>query len=472
MGSFGEKFRAERERRGFTLDDVSNVTKIGARMLEAIEQERFDILPGGVFNKGFVRAYAKHLGFNDQQAVGDYLIALRQAQLQAHAATWDLPLPPPTAHLNTNSFFPPASETAPSETKINFVAADAPATAVKPGTLRPIADAEIPAFDSTASPRIPEPAEQPLSIKPLVMPPSSRLRNPTPESVPVNTQSPSPLPSETLAPRMLQGEDAQHASQTLIVTEADTRPDLAFREKNRIEKNRIEKNRLEKDKREKDKREKETLNKATEETPEHAASLQRYTSILWKIPALGIAALAVAALLWSHYAGRPAGPVAAHSEVASSPAVVASNPPAPERSAAPKKSAVEAKALESKSSSTAPAPLSVVTKPKATPPTPPRRTASAKPKAPAPFHLSIRASQNCWISVTADGELVSRENLIAPANTTVRASREIVVRVSDPAAVTFRINDRPISIVNAANGNKTLLFDRAGLRRSPAEGRP
>ena len=83
LGEFGDKFRKAREKKEISLDDVSNVTKIGARMLRAIEEEHFDQLPGGVFNKGFIRAYAKHLGLNDEEAVGDYLACLRQAQIDA-----------------------------------------------------------------------------------------------------------------------------------------------------------------------------------------------------------------------------------------------------------------------------------------------------------------------------------------------------------------------------------------------------
>lgn len=84
VGEFGDKFRKAREKKEISLDDVSNVTKIGARMLRAIEEEHFDQLPGGVFNKGFIRAYAKHLGLNDEEAVSDYLTCLRQAQIDAH----------------------------------------------------------------------------------------------------------------------------------------------------------------------------------------------------------------------------------------------------------------------------------------------------------------------------------------------------------------------------------------------------
>src|SRR5579859_3585631 len=84
VGEFGDRFRKAREKKELSLDDVSNVTKISARMLRAIEEEHFDQLPGGVFNKGFIRAYAKHLGLNDEEAVTDYLACLRQAQIDAH----------------------------------------------------------------------------------------------------------------------------------------------------------------------------------------------------------------------------------------------------------------------------------------------------------------------------------------------------------------------------------------------------
>src|ERR1700740_2382522 len=88
VGEFGDKFRKAREKKELSFDDVSNVTKISSRMLQAIEEEHFDQLPGGVFNKGFIRAYAKHLGLNSDDAVSDYLSCLRQAQIDSHAG-WD-----------------------------------------------------------------------------------------------------------------------------------------------------------------------------------------------------------------------------------------------------------------------------------------------------------------------------------------------------------------------------------------------
>lgn len=75
MGVFGDRLRREREMRGITLDEITESTKISRRHLEALEGEHFDQLPGGVFNKGFVRAYARFLGIDEDQAVADYSAA-------------------------------------------------------------------------------------------------------------------------------------------------------------------------------------------------------------------------------------------------------------------------------------------------------------------------------------------------------------------------------------------------------------
>ena len=75
LPSFGEKLRREREKRSITLEQISQSTKIGTRMLQALEDDKFNQLPGGIFNKGFVRAYARHVGLDEDQTVADYLEA-------------------------------------------------------------------------------------------------------------------------------------------------------------------------------------------------------------------------------------------------------------------------------------------------------------------------------------------------------------------------------------------------------------
>ena len=79
LPSFGQKLKAEREKRSITLDQISLTTKIGTRMLQALEDDKFSQLPGGIFNKGFVRAYARCVGIDEDQAVSDYLEAAGEA---------------------------------------------------------------------------------------------------------------------------------------------------------------------------------------------------------------------------------------------------------------------------------------------------------------------------------------------------------------------------------------------------------
>ncbi len=82
MGSFGDKLKRERELRGVTLEEISKQTKIGTRALKALEDEHFEQLPGGIFNKGFVRAYAKFLGLDEEQAVADFMAAQGDREAQ------------------------------------------------------------------------------------------------------------------------------------------------------------------------------------------------------------------------------------------------------------------------------------------------------------------------------------------------------------------------------------------------------
>ena len=85
MGSFGDRLQREREMRGITLEEIAEATKIGTRSLRALEQQDFDKLPGGIFNKGFVRAYARYLGLDEEQAVADYLAALGESMAAGKA---------------------------------------------------------------------------------------------------------------------------------------------------------------------------------------------------------------------------------------------------------------------------------------------------------------------------------------------------------------------------------------------------
>ena len=80
MGSFGDHLRREREMRGISLDEIATATKISSRNLRALEEEKFNQLPGGIFNKGFVRAYAKFLGIDEDQMVAEYVTASQDTE--------------------------------------------------------------------------------------------------------------------------------------------------------------------------------------------------------------------------------------------------------------------------------------------------------------------------------------------------------------------------------------------------------
>lgn len=83
-GSFGERLKRERELREVTWEEITSATRIGPRFLEALENEEWEKLPGGVFNRGFVRSVARYLGLDEEVLLGEYDLA-HGAQLQSMA---------------------------------------------------------------------------------------------------------------------------------------------------------------------------------------------------------------------------------------------------------------------------------------------------------------------------------------------------------------------------------------------------
>jgi cytoskeletal protein RodZ len=73
--SFGTWIRRQREMREISLREIADVTKISIRYLEALEQDRFDVLPAPVFAKGFLREYARYVGLDADEVVNSYLTA-------------------------------------------------------------------------------------------------------------------------------------------------------------------------------------------------------------------------------------------------------------------------------------------------------------------------------------------------------------------------------------------------------------
>jgi len=353
VGEFGKKFRNARESKELSLEAVSNVTKISARMLRAIEDEDFDRLPGGIFNKGFIRAYAKHLGLDSETAITEYLDCLRNAQADSHEG------------LDSNARTDPRPKGA------------------------------------------------------LVTKPAAKMQ----ASVEVEEE----LPNLQL-PR---AEDVRPAR-------------------------------------------KEYLGRPSSGIP-------------WTLIYLIAIVIIAAAILWIRHsraihdaAGKPAAPASALTK--SSPVPTSS---AATTSSLPLSSAAAAPHLPASTHTIAPGvsnPANQIKRtsqdqdqskdenkedatmrPYATP------TAKAAEPSAENLTLTIRASENSWISVTSDGQLATQEILIAPAHPKFHAARELVVRVGNAAGVSFVWNGEEFPPQGAESEAKTLVFDAQGMRASPAD---
>jgi cytoskeletal protein RodZ len=87
MASFGEKLRHEREMRGVSLREIADGTKISVRFLRALEEDRIDILPGGLFPRAFVKQYATFLGLDVEALVADFTQTHGEPQVERRAVT-------------------------------------------------------------------------------------------------------------------------------------------------------------------------------------------------------------------------------------------------------------------------------------------------------------------------------------------------------------------------------------------------
>lgn len=92
---FGEHLRREREMRGVSLEEISSATRIQGKFLEAIEAEQWEKLPGGVFNRGFVKSVAHYLGLDEEAILGEYTLATGDRGTPSSVTTRSLPLTEP-----------------------------------------------------------------------------------------------------------------------------------------------------------------------------------------------------------------------------------------------------------------------------------------------------------------------------------------------------------------------------------------
>lgn len=72
MASLGQELKRERELRSISLKDIAEQTKIGVRSLQALEDDRLDLLPGKFLTKAILRAYAKALGMDEDRIMNKF----------------------------------------------------------------------------------------------------------------------------------------------------------------------------------------------------------------------------------------------------------------------------------------------------------------------------------------------------------------------------------------------------------------
>jgi cytoskeletal protein RodZ len=376
VGEFGNKFRKARQKKELSFDDVSNVTKIGSRMLQAIEEERFDRLPGGIFNKGFIRAYAKHLGLNDEDAITDYLACLRQTQIDAQE----------------------------------------------------VSQPEHPGQPRTAAP------EKPRSVK----------------SDKSTTSKPSPDKPD---------KSAKSAAKSSAPPKIEELPELQ-------------------------------LPRAGDVSPRGNNFGDSGTEIPWRMLVTAAIVIFLVIVLWMRRSHRtntaaasspasaaPSASTRAFANPASS-SLSPGNAPTAAHSSTPIPQPLLRSASTLATHSLVPAPAAPTAAANkndnhdTTAPTSPTSNPASSEKPAALLTLIIRATENSWISVLADGQPVSHETLIAPARTSVRASREIIVKVGNAAGVNFLWNGQEIPPDGAEAEVKTYVFDSNGMRSASATSPP
>src|SRR4051794_1611568 len=78
--TLGEKLRQAREAKGIKIGEVADQTRISPLYIESIENDDYRALPGGIFNRGFVKSFAKYVGVDEQEALSDYARLLYETE--------------------------------------------------------------------------------------------------------------------------------------------------------------------------------------------------------------------------------------------------------------------------------------------------------------------------------------------------------------------------------------------------------
>jgi cytoskeletal protein RodZ len=462
VGAFGEKLRQQRELRGLSLEAISTTTKISTRMLRAIEAEHFDQLPGGVFNKGFVRAYARQVGLDEDEAVADYLSALRESQIQASLPNFRAPGSKSIHEIGSDSRSPD-----------RISASDTIADLHTPTTVRPKADrrsddrrkasrrSDDRRSEDDNGGNYQEENKHTSDHTDKERHGDGHVAELSPMAVHekfIGSSQPDEDSSLTTSPAFL--SFLKLASEPLspdVSTPSDPSPITVSTDQDEPEyEDRVSEN-------------------APAEVPDHLPRL-----VPWGKLVAFLLLITLALALWTLHRRRE------------STAAAAGN-------AATRSSASQSDRSQPAASSVSPSPVSISSNAIPSEPSQPSARASSSPaiaaslrtdsnlhrgpiktavprtkasvaakKSADKFTLLIRATQNSWISITADGQSVATETLIAPAHTSVRAAHEVVVKANNPAGISFLLNGKEISTSGHPGEVRIYIFDATGLRSSAA----
>lgn len=439
LATFGEKLRKQREQRGLSLDAISTITKISPRMLRAIEEEHFEQLPGGVFNKGFVRAYARLVGLDEDEAVSDYLAALRESQVQSQTILPNF----------RNSTTETAEEDEADRRRIN------PSTGVT----------HVPNHGHATSARI----DRVTNNRSIDPPPDRRLhqedrrkdarRSDDREARPQDRSSQRPGSQDRnnkdkdnkdrSSEIRFNGDHPQPTLDEYVPSPPPSFLNLASPPSDR-------------------------LHEPTAATRTAAPDgLSR--PVPWGKLAAALLLITLILAFWTlrrrNQTSAVAQPLSSASvpsstERAASPAAVPASV-----SAKPTPAATNANRPPASTTAATAAPAAAVP-PDAdvNPPVAKPHSHVVAPNPPRAFTLVIRADQTSWVSIFADGQPVAKETLIAPANTSVRANHDITVRAGNAAGISFLLDGKEIPVQASPGEVRTFTFDATGLRSSaPAQ---
>lgn len=448
MGAFGEKLRKQREQRGLALDAISNSTKISTRMLRALEDEHFDQLPGGVFNKGFVRAYARQVGLDEEEAITDYLAALRESQVQSQKILPDFRTPGdkthPTIPHDSRHHVLPSSDHPGGDVKEGRNNAERRRNEERRNEVRRNQDRDHrdqePTFVAAPRQTGPENGRE-----------EDREEDRDKAKYKLDPSRPDlQLIAQVVGHRNLGHGNEDHHSEDHPSPTGSSSSMTGFI----------------------------TLGPAAADSIERTGPASPGLSRRRKVAA-ALLLLSVGLVGWLSHRFHGSAPNSVSSSNPSS-STAAAQAPAPSVMSA----AVPAPKIASPSSGAKP-PVEKSTKPPASPkasplasvPSPPSTSSAADSLAaekttlttkPSPtFTLRIRADQTTWISIMADGKAIGHETLIAPAHTSVRATHDVSVKVGNAAGVSFLLNGKEFPAEGNVGEVRTYVFDASGLKSGP-----